>query len=434
MSDSDLPQQMRAEWNERALEDPYYYVAFGRRGQEDEEFFATAADVVHTLEAALQRFPAGDRRGRRALEIGCGPGRLMRPMSWNFGEIHGVDVSGEMIRLAKAKLINVPNAFPRATSGTDLAGYEDDSFDYVYSYAVFQHIPSRDVVFAYLSEARRVLKVGGIAHCQINGLPPVAKPYTTWEGVRISAEEMAQFASAHDFQLLAVDGVDTQYMWITMRKQPDGWFNGLAANPPRAEARIRKIVNAHSGEPLVPASGRFACMSLWIENLPAECDLNQMNIEMEGEQAAPIYIGAPVYDGVSQVNALLPPDVRTGLVPVDVLWFGEPLCEQAWARVIQPGPPVPRLTALSDCIDLVSGARITSRGVKLSFEELSAPEQLGVRVDGVAIAELDAFCTDPVTMRFEINFTLPDAIAKGAHTVEMRLGSRGFPPVGIEVC
>src|SRR4029453_830847 len=141
MSDTDLPQKMRHEWNQRALEDAYYYVAFGRKGQDDDEFFATADEVVRTLEAELKRFPAGDRRARRALEIGCGPGRLMRPMSWNFGEIHGVDVSDEMIRLAKAKLINVPNAFPRATSGTDLAGYEDDSFDFVYSYAVFQHIP-----------------------------------------------------------------------------------------------------------------------------------------------------------------------------------------------------------------------------------------------------------------------------------------------------
>src|SRR5438046_1135845 len=132
MPDSDLPQQMRAEWNERALEDAYYYVAFGRRGQEDEEFFATAADVVHGLEAELKRFPAGDRRARRALEIGCGPGRLMRPMSWNFGEIHGVDVSDEMIRLAAEKLQNVPNAFPLATDGTDLWCYPDAFFDFVY--------------------------------------------------------------------------------------------------------------------------------------------------------------------------------------------------------------------------------------------------------------------------------------------------------------
>jgi SAM-dependent methyltransferase len=433
MSDSDLRQQMRDEWNERALEDAYYYVAFGRKGQDDEEFFATADEVAHILEGELKRFPAGDRRSRRALEIGCGPGRLMRPMSWNFGEIHGVDVSDEMIRLAEKKLVNVPNAFPRCTNGTDLACYADGLFDFVYSYAVFQHIPSRDVVFSYLAEARRVLKPGGFVHFQVNGLPPTAPPYNTWEGVHISAEEMAQFASAHDFQLLAVHGVDTQYMWITMRKQPSGWFSALAAAPPRAAARIRKIVNSHSAEPLVPAAGRFACMSIWIENLPADCDLNQINIEVEGMQAAPIYIGPPMVDGVSEVNALLPPDVRTGLVPVDVLWFGEPLCEQAWARVTPPGPAAPRLTDISDAINLLSGPRITSRIVKLFFEELVAPEELVVRVDGLAIPDLDLSCADPIKMRFEINFTLPDAITKGAHTVEMRLGSREFPSVGIEV-
>ena len=46
----------------------------------------------------------------RALEIGCGPGRLMRPMSRHFVEIHGVDVSDEMIALAKEKLRDIPNA------------------------------------------------------------------------------------------------------------------------------------------------------------------------------------------------------------------------------------------------------------------------------------------------------------------------------------
>src|SRR5437762_9876011 len=162
---------MRADWNKRAVEDAYYYVAFGRRGQDDREFFDSAADVIHALESELKRLPPGDRRSRRALEIGCGPGRLMQPMSWNFGEIHGVDVSDEMIRLAGEKLVNVPNAFPLSTNGTDLSCYADDYFDFVYSFAVFQHIPSRDLVFSYLIEARRVLKPGGILRFQVNGLP-----------------------------------------------------------------------------------------------------------------------------------------------------------------------------------------------------------------------------------------------------------------------
>src|ERR1700720_1908241 len=230
MSDNDISRRMRADWNERALEDAYYYVAFGRKGQDDDEFFATAADVVRTLETAMKLLPAGERRARKALEIGCGPGRLMRPMSWNFGEIHGVDVSDEMIRLAAQKLKDKPNAFPRTTDGTDLSCYAGEFFDFVYSYAVFQHIPSAEVVFSYLAEAWRVLKHGGILRCQINSLPKKAKRYTTWEGVRISATEVAEFASAHDFQLLALEGLGTQYMWITMRKQSKGWFSGLAAN------------------------------------------------------------------------------------------------------------------------------------------------------------------------------------------------------------
>ena len=82
----------------------------------------------------------------------------MRPMSRHFVEIHGVDVSDEMIGLAREKLRDIPNAHPHVTDGASLAQFADDSFDFVYSYAVFQHIPSRDVVFQYLREIRRVLK------------------------------------------------------------------------------------------------------------------------------------------------------------------------------------------------------------------------------------------------------------------------------------
>ena len=433
MPDRNLAEQMRADWNQRAVEDAYYYVAFGRRGQDDREFFDSAADVIHALESELKRLPAGDRRSRRALEIGCGPGRLMRPMSWNFGEIHGVDVSDEMIRLATKKLKGTPNAFPRATDGTDLSCYADEFFDFVYSYAVFQHIPSAEVVFSYLTEAWRVLKPQGILRCQINSLPKTAKRYTTWEGVRIDASQVAEFASANDFQLLALEGLGTQYMWTTMRKQPRGWFNALVANPPRATARIRNIVNAHSGEPVVPVRGRFACMGVWIEEMPEDCDLNQINIEVEGEQAAPIYIGPSAFPGLWQLNAIMPAQGRTGLVPVEIFWLGQPMCEPAWMRVSPAGPAVPRLTSLNDGVNLISGSRITSRSVKLFLEELDEPEQLEVRVDGVVIKDLDVFCKDPVNERFEITFTLPDSVRAGAHRVELRLGSREFPAAPFEV-
>src|SRR5436189_6121610 len=92
----DVTDQMRREWNERAREDAHFYVAFGRREQNEDEFFATADEVVRGLQSEMRRLPANtNRRSWRALEIGCGPGRLMKPMSRHFGEIHGVDVSDE---------------------------------------------------------------------------------------------------------------------------------------------------------------------------------------------------------------------------------------------------------------------------------------------------------------------------------------------------
>src|SRR6266436_771024 len=128
MSDSEVSGRMRDDWNVRAREDAAYYVAFGRQKQSDADFFATATEVINILESELRRVPLAQRSMWKALEIGCGPGRLMRPMSRHFAEIHGVDVSDEMIALAREKLRDIPNAHPHATDGSSLARFENESF------------------------------------------------------------------------------------------------------------------------------------------------------------------------------------------------------------------------------------------------------------------------------------------------------------------
>src|SRR6185437_9642 len=206
MADEGVSARMREDWNARAREDAGYYVAFGRRESDDAEFFATATEVINGLEWELRRVPLEARGDWRALEIGCGPGRLMRPMSRHFLEIHGVDVSDEMIALAREKLRDVPNAHPHATDGSSLAQFANESFDFVYSYAVFQHIPSRDVVFKYLRETQRVLKTGGLARLHFNGLPQGGASFDTWSGARFSSRELLEFARLNDFQVLALEG------------------------------------------------------------------------------------------------------------------------------------------------------------------------------------------------------------------------------------
>jgi SAM-dependent methyltransferase len=426
MIDPKITSQMQQDWNSRAVEDANFYVAFGRRNQDTEEFFDTAAEVVRGLTWELKRTPFANPRARRALEIGCGPGRLMRPMSRYFGEIHGIDVSDEMIRRAEANLREIPHAHPHHTSGADLAPFADESFDFVYSYAVFQHIPSFDVVMNYLREAKRVLKPGGLLRVQINGLPESAARYDTWSGVRISAAQVAAFARENDFQLLALEGVSTQYMWTTMIK-------GRPTKPVTGGARIRRITNAHSSEPVAPTRGRFASITLWIENLPSSCDLNHLDVTIGGFPAFPCYIGRIEADGLQQLNVMLPPLVETGLLPITISSEGIEICPPAAVRVIPPGPEVPHLLSVTDGINMMSGNRIVSGVIKVTIEETGAPETFQAWISGEPVRSIDVFCADPLPPRYEINFHLPANVSSGPQFLNMQLGGRKLAPVEIEI-
>jgi SAM-dependent methyltransferase len=422
-SENSVSERMRADWNERAREDAHYYVAFGGRDQDEAGFLATAFDVVPYIEAQLKRLPAhANRRAWRALEIGCGPGRLIKPLSRHFGEIHGVDVSDEMIRLARERLKDIPHAHFHATNGASLGQFADDSFEFVYSYAVFQHIPSRDVVLEYMREIRRVLKPGGIFHGQFNGLAH-ANDTNTWSGVVFSAADIRTFTRDNGLQLLNLEGENTQYMWttwaLTARLAPDQESPHIESPP-----HIRRITNTDTGEPLIPQRGRHTALSIWVEHLPADCDLNRLEVLADGEPGVPIYVGPADSKGLQQVNAWLPDGVRTGLIPVQLLADGQPLCAPAIARVIPSGPPVPRIVSITDAVNLVQASTSTSGHLKVQIEEVSDPESISASVDGQPVLKLEFLRIDPRPPRHELNLELPRGLSAGAHTLQIRVGPR----------
>jgi SAM-dependent methyltransferase len=427
MADS-VSDRMRSDWNERAREDAHYYVAFGGRDQDEDEFLATAADVLRSIEAQLKRLPGNaNRRARRALEIGCGPGRLVKPLSRHFGEIHGVDVSDEMIKLARQRLSDIPNAHFHATNGASLGLFADDSFDFVYSYAVFQHIPSRDVVLEYMREICRVLKPGGVFHGQFNGLPHSGDP-NTWSGVFFSAADIHAFTREHGIRLLNLTGVDTQYMWTTWLKRP---FPRPTAHSPQPS--IHRITNTYTSEPLIPQSGRLAALSILVEHLPADCDLNNLEVLADGAPGVGIYIGPPDSSDLSQVNAWLPDGVRTGLIPVELRVNGKPLSAPAIARIIPSGPLVPRIVSITDAVHLVQKNRSISGQLKVQLEEVASPESLTASVDNLPVERIDILCTDPRPSRYELNLELPKGLAPGPHMLEIRIGPLRLLPANIVV-
>ncbi len=369
MRDSDFPEP---------TVDTSYYVAYGRRGQSDAEFLAAATGVVNELEAELLRLKAEERGSWRALEIGCGSGRLMRPMSRHFLEIHGVDVAGDSIRQARENLQDLPHAHPREIHGTNLEDFADQSFDFVYSFGLFPYIPSRELVLAFLREVHRVLRPGGLARLQFNGSPGQS-------GASFSSHELLEFAASHDFQVLALEGVSTQSMWATWRKQPAGWSAGLeaqiAALGDTIPVKIHKITNAFSFEPVAPSRGRFAVISIRVENLPVDAGLNHLRVTIGNSQGTVTSIGPVIRNGWQRIRVDLPQLEATGLLPVQFFWLGRPLSEPATLRVIPPGPSIPRIVA--------APRRIENRKVALTLEEISRPFDIEVWMGGHPVEDVE---------------------------------------------
>jgi hypothetical protein len=158
-----------------------------------------------------------------------------------------------------------------------------------------------------------------------------------------------------------------------------------------------------------------------------------MTVTVEGRPGRPEYIGVPANDGVQQVNVRLPDEIRTGIVPVEMAWLGQPICAPAWVRIIPAGPAVARLETVTDGVNLLLHQRTESGSLKVTMMEVPHAELFQATIDGKPVREIDSFCSDPILRRFEFNFRMPEGVGPGPHVLRLSMGKREFPPMGIEV-
>jgi SAM-dependent methyltransferase len=161
----------REDWERLAEVDAMWAVltAPGRKGGrwEVEEFLATGeAEIAHVLESA-ERLGLPARR-ERALDFGCGVGRLTRALGGRFDRAVGVDISAGMVEQAQRLHADEPACEFRVNDAPDLAAFDTDSFDLVYSSIVLQHLPSRADIERYVGEFLRVARPDGLV---VFGIP-----------------------------------------------------------------------------------------------------------------------------------------------------------------------------------------------------------------------------------------------------------------------
>ena len=215
-------QKMREDWDQRAKENARYYVNTSTEDWSDEEFFASgektvAEQIRNDLGNICQGKPVNEMR---VLEIGCGAGRVTRALANLFGEVHGVDVSGEMVRQAKLALKDRRNAFVYQNNGKDLTVVPAREFDFAFSSIVFQHIPSREIVENYVRETGRLLRPGALFKFQVQGDSTLeTKPDDTWLGVPFSERQAVDMAFRCGFDPRYRHGAGEQYFWLWFFKR-----------------------------------------------------------------------------------------------------------------------------------------------------------------------------------------------------------------------
>lgn len=231
---------MKAFWDARAREDPYWYVDTRLEyGSPDEEAFWSGGEAA--VQTLLDLAGVEIEPHHRVVDLGCGIGRLTRALAARAESVVGIDVSGEMLTRARQLNAHLTNVEWVHGDGETLQPVPDGSADVCVSHVVLRHIPDPAISLGYVREIGRVLRPGGFAVLEFSNDPreheaPRTRPWTRlvarlrgaprlagdaeWIGSYIDLGDLRATAGSADLAVSAVTGEGTQYCVTLLRRAP----------------------------------------------------------------------------------------------------------------------------------------------------------------------------------------------------------------------
>lgn len=221
--DPALLASMKNDWNERARENARHYIVNYKTDWTDRDFYDSGKTSFEQYIANdLYNICQGrDPKEMRVLEIGCGSGRVSRALADFFGEVHAVDVSSEMISIARVELASYSNLFFYVNNGVDLQPVRHLSFDFAFSCCVFHHVPDIRIIESYWREVKNVLRPGALFKFEVQGDMRLAGGEVqndSWFGAPVSAKDAVLMAERAGLEVRHMHGGGTERFWLWLNR------------------------------------------------------------------------------------------------------------------------------------------------------------------------------------------------------------------------
>jgi SAM-dependent methyltransferase len=168
--------EMREFWDARAAENAMFFVD-NRLDYADTDAQRFWAEGATDLDKILGDLGVILTRRQVVVDLGCGIGRMSRPLAEKAMHVIALDVSENMLEQGRAANAHLGNVSWVLGDGDTLTGVEDGSVDGVFSFVVLQHVPTPEIVLGYVREMGRVLRPGGWCAFQVSNDPTVHKAH-----------------------------------------------------------------------------------------------------------------------------------------------------------------------------------------------------------------------------------------------------------------
>lgn len=161
--------ELQKHWNQFGKQDPLWAIATwdDKKGNKwnPEEFFELGRQEIAGVMEYVQKLGLLQQLGR-ALDFGCGVGRLTQALASYFDEVVGIDIAPSMVKLAKQYNRFGARCTYRVNDQDNLRLFPDQEFHFIYSNIVLQHMKP-EYAKSYIKEFLRVLKPEGVLIFQL---------------------------------------------------------------------------------------------------------------------------------------------------------------------------------------------------------------------------------------------------------------------------